>query len=113
MAADVHAVAFVADGAGDAADLLAGLENDGDDVGTPEEFQTGGQAGRAGADDDRFLCHSRFVSPAHRLRPGLSPFDHRIRCADGWTATEVVAGFPPSYRSRGKPSWLTARMRTA
>jgi len=58
VAADIHAVALVADGAGDAADLIGGLEDDGEDVGATKEFEGGGEACRPSADDDG--------SPTHR-----------------------------------------------
>jgi hypothetical protein len=58
VAADVHTVALVANGAGDAADLVAGLEDDGDNIRTAEEFETGGETCGAGAYDDCELCHS-------------------------------------------------------
>ncbi len=52
MAADVHAVAVVADGAGDAADFAGSFEDDGADAGAAEEFEGGGEAGGAGSNDD-------------------------------------------------------------
>ena len=58
MAADVHPVALVPNGARDAADLLASFEQHGHDIGAPEKLEASRQASRTGPDDDRFLCQS-------------------------------------------------------
>ena len=66
VAADVHAVAVVPHGAGDAADGIALLQNQ-HLVGflrilpVFQQLITGGDAGRAGSDDHNFL-HSKYLS---------------------------------------------------
>ena len=61
MAADVHAIAVVADGARDAADALGRLEDDRTDIGAAEQFEGSGQAGWAGADNHSGL-HAQGVN---------------------------------------------------
>ena len=58
VAADVHAVALVTDGARDAADLLRGLQHDGRDVRVAKELQSGGEAGGTGTNDDGSSRHA-------------------------------------------------------
>ena len=57
VAADVHAVALVADGAGDAADLVGGLEYDGLNRCFAKQFQGRSESCRTCSDDDCFLRH--------------------------------------------------------
>jgi len=58
MAADIHAVALEADGARDAADLLARLEENWLDLRAPLDLDGGGKSGGACSDDDcRALLH--------------------------------------------------------
>ena len=107
VAADVHPVALVANRARDAADLVARLENHGNNVRTPEELQSRRQPGRPRPDDDCLSCHSdprlpcapassparlllrvdfcSLANPGNVVRPVISPFDHRIRDrTSGW-----------------------------
>ena len=51
MAADVHAIALVADGAADSADRVRRLDNDRPDSCPALEFKRRSQAGWTGADD--------------------------------------------------------------
>jgi hypothetical protein len=52
MAADIHAVAIVANGAGNAADALRSFENDGVDAGAALQFQSSGETGGTGTNND-------------------------------------------------------------
>jgi hypothetical protein len=52
MAADVHAIAVVANGAGDAANALGGFQNNGVNVGAALQFKSGREAGGTGTNDD-------------------------------------------------------------
>jgi hypothetical protein len=83
MAANVHAVAFVDDSAGDAADLLARLKDNGLDGRGALELDSCGQPSRTGSDDDGcallhgFPCGSSGApevdrgaySPKYQLKP--------------------------------------------
>src|SRR5271166_3249786 len=53
MSANVDAIAFVVDGARDAAHELAFLENDGLDAGPGEQLVGSGQSRRTGSNDNR------------------------------------------------------------
>src|ERR1700679_596273 len=65
MAADIHAVALVAHGAGDAADLVAGLEDDRLNLRLPLQLKRRRQSGRSRADDDRStFLHATMVVPS-------------------------------------------------
>lgn len=57
MATDIHSVAVVADGPREAADLVAGLEHNGNHITAPEKLQRGRQSSRPRADDDRSSLH--------------------------------------------------------
>jgi hypothetical protein len=67
--ADVHAVALVPDGAGDAADLVRGLNDDGLDVRAAKQLKRRGQPRRARPYDDCFLP---------QLSPRMSPIAHNL-----------------------------------
>ena len=90
VAADVDAVALVLDGAGEAANHAGGFEDDGQDVGAAKEFECGGEAGRACADDDgdapglRHACRA-FHRVLRRLVQGCGV--QRISCSGGWSGT--------------------------
>ncbi len=58
VAADVHAVALVADGARDAADLIAGFEHNGMDIRMPLQLQCRRQPGGTGADNNCCFSHT-------------------------------------------------------
>jgi hypothetical protein len=55
MAANIHAVALVSDGARDAADLLACFDEDGLNPRTPLKLDRSRESGWARSDDDRSL----------------------------------------------------------
>jgi hypothetical protein len=57
VAADIHAVAVVANGAGDAADLVRGFEDNGLEVCLPEKFKGCGETRWTCSDDDGSLVH--------------------------------------------------------
>jgi hypothetical protein len=55
MATDIHAIAVVADGAGDTADALRCFEYDGAHVGAAQQLKGSGEAGRTGSDNQGSL----------------------------------------------------------
>jgi hypothetical protein len=65
MSADVHAVAIVADGAGDASKALGGFQNDGAHIGASQQLKRCGQAGRSGSNDDGGF-HAQVLQPSDR-----------------------------------------------
>jgi len=60
---DVHAIALVANGAGDAADFVTGFEDNGANVGATQKFKRGGEASRTGPDDDSGLLIAHLPVP--------------------------------------------------
>jgi len=52
VTADVHAVALIVDGLGNAPDIARLLKDDGNDVRPLQQFVGGGQSGRSSSDDD-------------------------------------------------------------
>ena len=74
VAADVHAVAPVADGLRDAADAVGGLQN-GDGVSPFQQLYGGGQARGPRADDDDLLRFHEGIIPIEKGRVNrTSPF---------------------------------------
>ena len=61
MAANVHAIAVVADGARNPANLAGGFQHDGVNIRMPLQFQGCSQAGRPGANNDCCFTHNLFV----------------------------------------------------
>src|SRR6185437_14296282 len=56
--ANVHAIAVVADGAGNAANLASSFQHDRVNVGMPLQLQGCSQTGRSGANNDRGFTHN-------------------------------------------------------
>src|SRR5271156_647724 len=64
MAADVHSISLVLNGAGDSADAVCGFENDGTNVAAAQKLERGGEPGRTGADDHSGLACGHRAGPA-------------------------------------------------
>jgi hypothetical protein len=64
VTAEIHSIAAVIDRLANAAHLGVGLDDDGRDIGSPQQFEGGRQAGRscAGYDGDWFLV---FIGRSH------------------------------------------------
>ena len=63
MTTEIHSITAIIDRLANAAHLGVGLDDDGCDIGPPQEFQGGSQAGRSGAGYD---CNfSLFVAGRH------------------------------------------------
>ena len=56
MTAEIHSIAAVIDRLGNAAHLGVGLDDEGGDIGPPQEFKGGRQPRRSGAGDDCNFC---------------------------------------------------------
>ena len=93
MSAQIHAVAAVVDGLGNAADLTVGIEDDGRDIGPPQEFERGCQSRGPCAGDDRDFAV--IVAGGHRNRHSIrAVFDEEKLAACQEIPNEGKAGRP-------------------
>jgi hypothetical protein len=93
MTTEIHSIAAIVDGLGNAADLSVGLEDKGCDFGPPQEFKRSRQAGRSGA---RYDCNFLwFIAGGHdKWHSRRTVSDEKQLAARGKIPNEGEAGGP-------------------